>query len=68
MQVVIKFDGSLSEKTSGACFEVVAKDQEHAEQIVQWLYSKTMDKSRTYIDSYIILDPQSVKIDLLKKN
>lgn len=33
----VVFDGSLQANTSGAAFEVPARDEEHAKQILTWL-------------------------------
>ena len=64
MKVTVYFDASLSEKDSGACFAITARDQKHARQIAAWLRSKTIDKSRTFISASIVLEPQSVNIEL----
>lgn len=39
----IKFDASLEEENSGACFTIQARDMEHAKLISSWLKSKTKD-------------------------
>jgi hypothetical protein len=62
--VTIRFDASLGEKDSGACFEIIARDQVHARQIAAWLLSKVTDETRTFMTAQIVLEPQRVNIEL----
>lgn len=65
MSVKINFDASLGQKTSGACFEIVARDQEHARQIAVWLRGVCASGDHgPYIYATQTLDPQSVKIEV----
>lgn len=64
MQVTLKFDASLSEEDSGACFTIIARDQQHARQIAGWLRSKIKDRSRTFISASVELPPQTVTIEV----
>jgi hypothetical protein len=64
MQVTLNFEGSLSERDSGASFTVLARDQKHARQIAAWLRSKVADKSRTFITAYVELKPQTVAVEV----
>lgn len=64
MKITVNFDASLSERDSGACFEIIARDQQHARQIAAWLRSKVLDKSVTFIRASMELEPQRVSIEL----
>ena len=64
MQVTLNFEGSLSERDSGASFTVLARDQKHARQIAAWLRSKVADKSSTFITAYVELKPQTVAVEV----
>lgn len=64
MKITINFDASLGEREEGACFEITARDQQHARQIAAWLRSKVLDKSRTFIRASMELEPQRVSIEL----
>ena len=68
MKITINFDASLSERDEGACFEIIARDQQHARQIAAWLRSKVLDKSRTFIRASMELEPQRVSIELPEKD
>lgn len=47
--VLIKFDASMSEETSGACFEIQARDQKHAREIAAWLRSVCKNTEYVFI-------------------
>ena len=64
MQITIKFEASLSEEDSGACFTVIARDQQHARQIAAWLRSKVKDRSRTFISASAELPPQTFPVEI----
>ena len=64
MTVTIRFDASLSEECSGACFSLEARNQQHARQVAEWLRSKVKDKTKTYITAHVKLPPQTVAIEL----
>lgn len=68
MTITVRFDASLSERNSGACFEITARDQQHARQIAAWLRSKVLDKSRMFIRASMELAPQHVGIELPEKD
>jgi hypothetical protein len=62
-EVRIKFDGSLAEGCSGACFEVVARDEEHAFAVAKWLESKCNTEATTVSAAiYLVLEEQVVRI------
>jgi hypothetical protein len=64
MTITIRFDASLSEECSGACFSLEARNQQHARQVAEWLRSKVKDKTKTYITAHVKLPPQTVAIEL----
>jgi hypothetical protein len=64
MPVILNVEASLSERTSGASFEITARDQQHARQIAAWLRSVVKDKSSTFITARQVLPLQSVGIEL----
>lgn len=62
--VSIKFEGSLSEETSGASFEIKARDQKHAREIAQWLRSACKDKTKVFITAVQELPVQVCTIEV----
>ena len=62
MAVEMLFDGSLQHKTSGACFQIIARDQRHAQQIATWLRSLSVDEP--VLSAYVVLEPQRVGIEV----
>lgn len=62
MPVEMNFDGSHLHKTSGACFQIIARDQNHARQIAAWL--RTLSVDEPVIGAYVVLEPQRVRIEV----
>jgi len=62
--VSIKFDAGLSENTSGASFEIKARDQKHAREIAQWLRSVCKDETRVFINAVQELPVQTCTIEV----
>lgn len=58
--IVVKFDASLDEKTSGAAFEIRCRDLEHAKEVVNWLRSKVVGFA--YAHAEIVPDPVKINI------